>query len=782
MSKEKEETKKKVSTTKTKVAEVKENDKKKVDSDKILKQIANLVEAEGNPPVFELTGTEDSPINVDELTEPGIYFLRGKTTVQIEGLREEEYNYGCGDFVFFVLQYSLPEGEENYPVYQIILWIENINPLVATRYGFHYADQGETSIGGPFASVFRLRNGNYKTPIMGGYISSQELSNAFRELITQIVPYGSVEEIPLSTLNDLQTSDKSSLVNAINEVNHKVNNVNNNGGEITPTNSLYKELTGTEENPINIDDVIESGMYILNGTITCTWDEQILDQLHENSQNYMFVSSYYDETINSEMITQNLLYWNKQESCLGVLSRNCSLVDYEAGRLSKWINKNLALIPKDYIDMEEGIVSNTDLRGMTSQLITEMYIDKNNNQYSVPVSTLKDLQTNDKSSLVNALNEINQKINNINGGGSYIPDSDAFQCLTGVPGNPVYLDDIVNPGVYVIKGESVPIIHPQPPMVNSFTYLLFVSEEIDSYNNRIVSQTFMYINENVPIINSRIKTFSPDGIGSDFSYLPGPIRLQLGNYTIASQGIIDSNELHNALSQLVTTFTSESFGEEIPLSKLENLNTVNKRSLVEAINEVNDKINAMSGGVLPTSSYYNELIGTEESPINLNTVTEPGMYVIRGKITSSEYVTGDDISSDMVFLSVIEQVKSDNSKVIYQTMLSINENIPSINTRSLSYSPEGQLENSTSFFVPIQLEYPSSLQQTNKLVSCNSLFYIVNDFITQFTGHGPDAYQPISKLVNLDTENKESLVNAINELKGEIDTLKAEIETLKSGE
>ncbi len=756
------------------------NDLQTNDKSSLVNAINEIYQNSGSGLVKELTGTEENPIDLNEITKPGIYILNGNNNLQVDNLEENEYKIGDGTFILSVFWEKNEGVEIGFPVYQTIFWVDNLTPLLATRFGTYYS---ETEI--PFGFAFnaiKLRNGNYEMPSRGGFINSQEFSKALSELITTIVPNGSYEELPLSTLANLQTNDKTSLVNAINEVNNKINDINN-GGEVTPTNSMYKELIGTDDNPINIDNVIENGMYILTGTITSTWDEQILEQLHENSENYMFVSKYFDEEKTSEMITQNLLYWNKKESCLGVLSRICSVADYEAGRLNQWINKNLALNPKEYIDMEEGIVSNTDLRGMASQLITEMYIDKNNNQYSVPVSTLKDLQTDDKSSLVNAINEINKKLNDMNGGG--VPSNSAFHYLVGTPENPINLDDIIEPGMYVIKGSIVPIesLSYDYSFIKSFTIYLFVIEHVDNNNDRTVCQTVLHFINGIPAVSFRTKNF-PYLIPEDsFTLFSEPVFLKIGNYTeLGEGGLISPITLFDALNGLVTRFVNNGFNNYNPISRLENLETENKESLVNAINEINQKVNNMSGGVIPSGNFYNELTGTPENPVNLDYISEPGLYIIKGNIAPENVLptTAGNIDTYLLFVTI--QQDSDGSTVTYQSLLFVEQNIPSYVYRTKHNTVDGLPEGFNTFSIPINLEFPSRLQQGNTLVNSNNLFYVVSEFITKFMSEGDNIEVPISKLVNLETENKESLVNAINELKGEIDTLKAEIETLKSGE
>lgn len=756
------------------------NDLQTNDKSSLVNAINEIYQNSGSGLVKELAGTEENPIDLNEITKPGIYILNGNNNLQVDNLEENEYKIGDGTFILSVFWEKNEGVEIGFPVYQTIFWVDNLTPLLATRFGTYYS---ETEI--PFGFAFnaiKLRNGNYEMPSRGGFINSQEFSKALSELITTIVPNGSYEELPLSTLANLQTNDKTSLVNAINEVNNKIKDINNggnnNGGEVTPTNSMYKELTGTDDNPINIDNVIENGMYILTGTITSTWDEQILEQLHENSENYMFVSKYFDEAKNSEIITQNLLYWNKKGSCLGILSRICSVADYEAGRLNQWINKNLALNPKEYIDMEEGIVSNTDLRGMTSQLITEMYIDKNNNQYSVPVSTLKDLQTDDKSSLVNAINEINKKLNDMNGGG--VPSNSAFQYLVGTEENPINLNDIIEPGMYIVTGKVLPIEYILDDNCVSNTLFVFVNEQ-QMTDSKHIYQTLLFINQNIPSFAYRVEHIFENGTEQWYTSLSVPIHLQVGGFMQPSDSfLVSSSELYAAMYNYITKFINNGYGIEKPISTLDDLNTENKESLVNAINEINQKLNNMNGGIVPTNSAFHYLIGTEDKPINLDDLTEKGMYIIEGKITASDIITEENNKTSTYFVFVAEQKNVLGMQQKYQTVLFSYNNIPTFICRNGYFG--GAAETGYQQFGNIvPLAIGSYLVASDNLIPAADLHGCVTELLTEMKVD-EFSVNPISKLTDLDTENKESLVNAINELKGEIDTLKAEIETLKSGE
>lgn len=341
--------------------------------------------------IIELKGTEENPIELANIGEPGIYKISGNIKVlptsKIENL---------GTTIILEVAKTINAISQHY-------WVGNS----AFRMMVRVATSGI-----PFTENFHeiSQNGNIQ---YYGDINAYSLITS--STLSMYLGRGYMGKV---LLDDLKTADKNSLVNAINELVDIKQDKLTAGSGITIENNVISALGGgsgafpiidaTGETEINLDDYLDDGTWIIKGNN--------VKQIKEYS------SSIEQETNWAilEIKTQN---WLSNGYVYQIL--RFPMMAYNNGGLQKQLNYGIRQIKpsiepmfKNYAipismtnyydsfptDGYQKVLSAVGSYHMYSELMSYLTNNINNKP------RLSGLNTTDKTSLVNAINEVNSKI------------------------------------------------------------------------------------------------------------------------------------------------------------------------------------------------------------------------------------------------------------------------------------------------------------------------------------------------------------------------------------
>ena len=307
--------------------------------------------------IIELKGTEENPIELANIGEPGIYKISGYVKDLLTSLAADIGN-------------------------DIILEVAKTNDAISQHYwegNSAFRMKVRVTISGlPFTE-------NFHELSQDGDIENYDSINNF-SLITSLTlsSYLGRGYSGKVLLTYLKTTDKKSLVNAINELVDIKQDKLTAGSGITIENNVIsalgggntevKILSGDYYNPIKLYEITEQGKYLINGYAKETERAYSSDDYGENK--YILIVLNVNNTIFQYIV--------------GIFNSQLRL-EYRIGTNTGFIEKNIS----SESDVFEPFNNQAIYSG---KQIGEYY----GNKYQ--------LNTTDKTSLVNAINEVNTKI------------------------------------------------------------------------------------------------------------------------------------------------------------------------------------------------------------------------------------------------------------------------------------------------------------------------------------------------------------------------------------
>lgn len=375
--------------------------------------------------IVELKGTEENPIELANIGEPGIYKISGYVKPLLTSLA----------------------GISN----DIILEVAKSNDAISQHYW-----EGN--------SAFRMK--------VRVAISGMPFTENFHELSQngEIENYGSINAFSLITsltlsrylgrgymgkvlLTDLKTTDKNSLVNAINELVDTKQDKLTAGSGITIENNVISALGGgsgafpiidaTGETEIDLDNYLDDGTWIIKG--------HNVKQIKE----YGFTPA---QETDWAILEIKILKWLSNDYVYQILQ--FPIMVYNNGGLQRHLNYGVRQIKPNiakYFTNYAIPISMTNYYDSFPENGYESVLSAmgSYNMYTALMSYLTDnisnkpllsgLNTTDKSSLVNAINEINAKIPS----GTFVTnltevqgyDATKTQVLKNVNGQFIWVDE-----------------------------------------------------------------------------------------------------------------------------------------------------------------------------------------------------------------------------------------------------------------------------------------------------------------------------------------------------
>lgn len=335
-------------------------------------------------PIIDATG--DTEVDLDNYLEEGTWFIKGNNVKQMKNsiyefvktapsaiLTIRTPNWVSNDTTYQSLEFS-DLAYSTSTGYQISNYIgaRKIKPSIDDRFQF-------------FSTPTRITN-NYTSGIFNdaqSYAFSQSGANElYTELIEAIGEFGT--SYGLAKLTNLKTTDKHSLINAINELVGTKQDKLTAGSGITIENNVIsalgggdtevKILSGDYYNPIKLYEITEQGKYLLNGYAKKRETNSSRDNYGENK--FVLIVLNVNNTIFQYIV--------------GIFNQQLRL-EYRIGTEGGFIEHYIASDGNTFEPYNNITI-------YTGKQIGEYY----GNKYQ--------LTTTDKTSLVNAINEINAKI------------------------------------------------------------------------------------------------------------------------------------------------------------------------------------------------------------------------------------------------------------------------------------------------------------------------------------------------------------------------------------
>lgn len=485
--------------------------------------------------IVELKGTEENPIELANIGEPGIYKISGNTKVLTTS---EIGNLGT----------------------PIILEVAKSNDAISQHYwegNSAFNMKVRVTISGiPFTENFHELSQN-------GDIENYSSINAF-SLITSLTlsRYLGRGYMGKVLLTDLKTTDKNSLINAINELVDTKQDKLTAGSGITIENNVISAsggtvtvLNGTEEEPIILNNYVsEPGIYIVNGK--ATWTQGIV------------------RTIQTQNTTNGIAVATKDASSSKASGFFITKKDQKMSTIQFFDDRSIlsSVVYLNYYDEIGGIGDYSRYSFITGQAAINYCGDKAN------------LETTDKTSLVAAINEVAK-------GGS----SGAFPIIDATGETEIDLDNYLDDGTWIIKGHNVKQIKEYGSTSEQETDWAI----LDIKTHKWLSNGYVY-----QILRFPMMAFNNGGFQRHLSYgirqIKPTIESRFVNYAIpvsmtnyydsfptdGYQQVLSAIGSYNMYTALMSYLTNNINNKP----HLSDLNTIDKTSLVNAINEINAKI------------------------------------------------------------------------------------------------------------------------------------------------------------------------------------------------
>lgn len=341
--------------------------------------------------IIELKGTEENPIELANIGEPGIYKISGNIKVlptsKIENL---------GTTIILEVANTINAISQHY-------WVGNS----AFRMMVRVATSGI-----PFTENFHeiSQNGNIQ---YYGDINAYSLITS--STLSMYLGRGYMGKV---LLDDLKTADKNSLVNAINELVDIKQDKLTAGSGIKIEDNVISALGGgsgafpiidaTGETEINLDDYLDDGTWIIKGNNVKQIKEYGLTSVRDTDWAMLEIKT--DKGLSNSFVYQVLqfpiiAYYNgglERHLNYGVRQIKPNITEY-------FTNYAIPISITNYYDSfpENGYESVLSALG-SYHMYRELMSYLTNNMNNKP--RLSGLNTTDKTSLVNAINEVNTKI------------------------------------------------------------------------------------------------------------------------------------------------------------------------------------------------------------------------------------------------------------------------------------------------------------------------------------------------------------------------------------
>ena len=315
--------------------------------------------------IIELVGTKNNPVNLYELIDSGIYKISGAYKV----IESSRITVIPEPLLLIVFDNSVMYGDR----------------LIRSGTQIYFGSDRTLDIRSRFFYSGTKFNTVFTTHRFGSLNSSNDINTDTFVSVADLATYiGNPNLANVDVLlTKLKTTDKHSLVNAINELVDTKQDKLTAGSGITIENNVIsalgggdteiKVLSGTYDNPIKLYEITEQGKYLINGYAKVTKDYSP-DDFNENK--YILIVLNVNNTIFQYIV--------------GIFNSQLRL-EYRIGTNGGFNERYISSNGNTFEPYNETVIYN-------GKQIGEYY----GNKYR--------LTTTDKTSLVNAINEINDKI------------------------------------------------------------------------------------------------------------------------------------------------------------------------------------------------------------------------------------------------------------------------------------------------------------------------------------------------------------------------------------
>ena len=318
--------------------------------------------------IIELVGTQDNPVNLYELIDSGIYKISGAYKVT----ESAKITVIPEPLLLIVFDNSVMYGDR----------------LIRSGTQVYFGSDRTLDIRSRFFYSGTKFNTVFTTHRFGSLNSSDDINtNTFVSVANLATYIGNPNLANVDVLlTKLKTTDKKSLVNAINELVDIKQDKLTAGSGITIENNVISAsgsgsagitvLEGTEEAPVNLQNLTESGLYFV--------------------KNYYIPSALYAKASSDILIINSLTRTTNTMTQMAISSDSRGRFYWYSrsyNTTTKTWNKND--FPNRYNDIGQ---LNDDSNYYNGRAILSYYGDKTK------------LETTNKNDLVEAINEINSKI------------------------------------------------------------------------------------------------------------------------------------------------------------------------------------------------------------------------------------------------------------------------------------------------------------------------------------------------------------------------------------
>ena len=272
-------------------------------------------------------------------------------------------------------------------------------------------------------------------------------------------------------------------------------------------------------------------------------------------------------------------------------------------------------------------------------------------------------------------------------------------------------------------------------------------------------------------------------------------------YDTEERYVLDTEFTEYKTSQSrTTTALSESVSNaKLSIGLLENLTTENKNTLVYAINELHTYISRVSGdldtlitgeGIISSMQAAIDALSTEisEKYVTIESITKEDPTVEYIFLKKSEFdtykkdhsdavakqITTEQVTTNSVVLGTHTVTTDDSNLLFNEEAVAFLSQLPLIEVLdSASYEAKEEKDDDTYYMVyDTEERYVPDSEFTEYKTSQAQIVRNLSDGVTK-------NQTSIGELINLTTDNKNTLVLAINELVTKINTLTAEVQALK---
>ena len=316
--------------------------------------------------IIELVGTQDNPVNLYELIDSGIYKISGAYKVT----ESAKITVIPEPLLLIVFDNSVMYGDR----------------LIRSGTQVYFGSDRTLDIRSRFFYSGTKFNTVFTTHRFGSLNSSDDINtNTFVSVANLATYIGNPNLANVDVLlTKLKTTDKHSLINAINELVDTKQDKLTAGSGITIENNVIsalgggdteiKVLSGTYDNPIKLYEITEQGKYLINGYAKIRETDNSPDYYGENK--FILIVLNVNNTIFQYIV--------------GIFNQQLRL-QYRIGTEGDFNRHSISYTGNTFEPYNPDII-------YSGQQIGEYY----GNKY--------ELTTTDKTSLVNAINEINSKI------------------------------------------------------------------------------------------------------------------------------------------------------------------------------------------------------------------------------------------------------------------------------------------------------------------------------------------------------------------------------------